>query len=1019
MRYRLGLDLGTNSLGWWIWEVDGGVRIFSDGRNPKDKTSLATARRVPRGMRRRRDRYLKRRQRLMDDLVALGLMPAEPEDRKKLEALDPYRLRRKALDEPLSAEELGRALFHLNQRRGFKSNRKADPGGDRDDEGVLRAGVAKLDEAMASQGARTLGEFLYRRQRRREGTRARPEAGFYPERRHYEAEFAGIRAAQEAHQALSHEDWDRLAVTIFYQRTLRPVDPGYCTLLPDEARAPRALPITQRFRILEETANLRVRTPATGERVLTSAEVARLRGLLLRQGKLTFDRMRRVLDFDAEHRFNLESEKRRHLVGDETAHVLRSKKHFGRAWDRMAASAQTEVVKFLLDAESEDDVLAKATGEWGLDEDRARTVSHVRLPPGYGRLSEKALVALSEAMGERPLRYDEAVRHVFPDGHHSDFRWQGDLLGELPPYPKVLARHLVGSGDPGASDIFERLGRVSNPTVHIGLNQVRRLVNAVIRKHGRPTNIVVELARDLKTSAEQRREIERRQAEQQRANEQRKTDIEECGRQWTPDLLRRLRLWEEQGLPQERFCPYCGRTIGFNAVLGSEFEIDHVLPFSRTLDDGFANKVVSCNTCNRLKRDRTPAEAFQDNPGYDYEAILRRAERLPANKRWRFMPDAMAQFEKEHDFIDRQLNETRYLARITRAYLESICADVRVTPGALTALLRRRWGLNGILSDSNRKERTDHRHHAVDAAVISLVDRAMLQRVSQAAGRGADSGRLIAEMPEPASCPEFRSQVEQQLRDMVVWHKPDHTVPGQVAGTSGRLHNDTAYGVRRGPDEDGHYEVAFRKPLSALSPAKLTWIVDGPLRDKLQHLQHRMESGGHTWGEFVAEAGRPGVVSRFGVQRVRMLDRMRQVVQVHDAQGRPYKAFKTNGNAFTEIFQTGDGRWRAETVSIFDANQVGYEPRWHLRWPGGRFVMRLHKNDLVATGSGAERRILRVVKLTDQKITLADAHEADTRNRGVEFTKSANSLRADGLRRVGIDELGKVKDPGPRLALTH
>ena len=132
MRYRLGLDVGTNSLGWWIWEensdgevvhsVDGGVRVFSDGRNPKDKTSLARKRRVPRSMRRRRDRYLKRRARLMDDLIGMDLMPPDEAERKELEPLDPYRLRARALDGPLAPYELGRALFHLNQRRGFKSN---------------------------------------------------------------------------------------------------------------------------------------------------------------------------------------------------------------------------------------------------------------------------------------------------------------------------------------------------------------------------------------------------------------------------------------------------------------------------------------------------------------------------------------------------------------------------------------------------------------------------------------------------------------------------------------------------------------------------------------------------------------------------------------------------------------------------------------------------------------------------------------------------------------------------------
>ena len=133
---RIGLDIGTTSIGWWLYEtdgkgksaritgvIDGGVRIFSDGRDPKSKASLAVDRRLARAMRRRRDRYLRRRVTLMKLLAKSGLMPSDPTEAKALELLDPYELRFKGLDVALSLTHFGRALFHLNQRRGFKSNR--------------------------------------------------------------------------------------------------------------------------------------------------------------------------------------------------------------------------------------------------------------------------------------------------------------------------------------------------------------------------------------------------------------------------------------------------------------------------------------------------------------------------------------------------------------------------------------------------------------------------------------------------------------------------------------------------------------------------------------------------------------------------------------------------------------------------------------------------------------------------------------------------------------------------------
>ena len=139
--YRLGLDLGSNSIGWFVIWLDengdpcelgpGGVRIFPDGRDPQSKSSNAVSRREARGMRRRRDRYLKRRARLMEQLIKFGLMPSDVSERKALERCDPYELRADALDRCLPLHHVGRALFHLNQRRGFRSNRKTDGGGKR------------------------------------------------------------------------------------------------------------------------------------------------------------------------------------------------------------------------------------------------------------------------------------------------------------------------------------------------------------------------------------------------------------------------------------------------------------------------------------------------------------------------------------------------------------------------------------------------------------------------------------------------------------------------------------------------------------------------------------------------------------------------------------------------------------------------------------------------------------------------------------------------------------------------
>ena len=162
MRWRLGIDLGTNSLGWCALGlndegkpdkvISAGSRIFSDGRDPKSGASNAVDRRNARAMRRRRDRFKQRQAALIKYLTQDGLFPIDFEERQALEVLDPFELRAKALDEKIPLYHLGRAIFHLNQRRGFKSNRKTDRGAD-DESGKIAVGISRLREAMTDCGA--------------------------------------------------------------------------------------------------------------------------------------------------------------------------------------------------------------------------------------------------------------------------------------------------------------------------------------------------------------------------------------------------------------------------------------------------------------------------------------------------------------------------------------------------------------------------------------------------------------------------------------------------------------------------------------------------------------------------------------------------------------------------------------------------------------------------------------------------------------------------------------------------
>ncbi len=1050
-KYRLGLDLGTNSLGWAAVKLgddgepcallDMGVRIFPDGRNEQQsKQSNAVERRVARGQRRRRDRYLNRRDQLMRTLVDYGLMPEDKAERKELEKADPYALRARALDQPLQPFELGRALFHLDQRRGFKSNRKT-AGGDEKEDGKMLLAISELRRQITENGARTLGEFLARRHNHGQTVRARPEAGIRADRAMYKDEFDAIRAKQEPHHHLSAEQWDSLSSIIFYQRRLQPVEPGWCQfeLEGGERRAARALPVFQEFRMLQEVSNLKVQEGLQPERFLEPEERARAMQRL-RSGKdLSIDKPTKDLGLPSTARFNLAAGGRKSIKGDETASRLAKPALFGKRWLDMSLDERNEIVKFLLNTEDPKVVSQKGTNEWRLNAEQADAVANVSLAPGYGNLSEKAIRKLLPYL-EQGLIFSDAVQKAGYK-HHSDFR-NNEAHDSLPYYGQAMPHDAVGADptkDPQRHGEPAVHGRIGNPTVHIGLGQLRRVVNRLTETYGKPTEIVVELARELKMNPEQKQNYQRQQREGADRNKRFAEMLKGAEVEVTASNLRKLRLWEEQGPPQNRVCPYTGKPLSFEMVMSAQTEIDHILPFSRTLDNSMGNLVVCMADANRKKGNQTPHEAFGDK-------CLEHVANFPANKRWRFRENATERFEGERDFLDRQLNETQYLSRTARTYLAYLYDEqgehrqrVRVIPGRMTALLRRGWGLEGMLSETAdgempRKTRDDHRHHAVDAFVVANTTQGLLKQFADAAGSGYQDAeaRLAALVPPPWDGFD-RNQVQVFLdrKDRAVSYKPDHGTRGEKDQTTGQLHEATAYGVIE-PVGDGRHKVVLRKDLSKFTAKDLDNVPDQALQDALRRLWN--ETGGKAT-DFAERAAKGDVLvngHRQQVRRVRIYSEQ-SVIPVKDANGKVYKGYLPGGNEFADIWRLPNGSWQTVVVTTFDANQPGFNADDTRPHPAAKRLMRLQIDDMGTLGEGANRRIVRVRQIVNNKsgprLILDDHNEAnvdarirqdakirkDTKTDGgmkVEVF-SAAKLRRLGFRKARVDELGRVYDRGP------
>jgi CRISPR-associated endonuclease Csn1 len=1040
---RLGLDIGTNSIGWCLIEndkriIDIGVRIFADGRDPKSGASLAVDRRAARAMRRRRDRYLGRRSAFLKALVEHGLMPADADEAKLIAEIDPYVLRARALDERLEPYEIGRALFHLNQRRGFKSNRKAERKTKDNEDGKIAGGARALDQAMAENGADTLGQFLAGRETKRVRMGGEnQDYDFYPQRRHVEWEFQRIWEEQAKHHPVLLTDSARGALhrILFFQRPLKEQEVGVCTFVHSERRLAKAHPLFQERRLYEEVNQLEITTPGEANRKLTMDQ----RDLLIRRLKLSkavaFDSLAKLLKLEAGQSFNKASETRTQLAGDEVFAVMSDKKRFGDKWVHLDRDRQWAIVERIMEEENPEALYAFLIDDCGLDDDHAATTAKANLPELYGRLGPTATARILDELKRDVITYDEAVRRA--GWHHSDDR-TGEILPQLPYYGELLTRDIPPGTQHPDDPPEQRWGKITNPTVHIGLRQVEKLVNAIIKVHGRPDQIVVELARELKLNEKDKEAHNKRIRQDTAAAIARSRKLEEEGFPDTGANRILLRMWEELN-PREvldRRCPYCGGVIGTKALFTGEADVDHIIPYSRCLDDSAGNKVVAHRSCNRAKGNKTPYEKW----GHDeerWETISAQVARLHKSKQWRFGPDAMARVEKDGGFLARQLTDTQYLSRLTGRYLSSLYVGeergegVYVIPGRMTAMLRRLWGLNSLLPDHNfvenehsnaPKNRLDHRHHAIDAAVTAVTTRGLMQEIAHAAGRAEDKDldRLFEKLPQPWE--GFRDELGEKLGRVTVSHKPDHGRKGRPSKhrdvTAGRLHNETAYGFTGEVAADGKTPiVVHRVPLTSLKPGDFTdpiRIPDPDLRDALYRAT--ADLSGRDYEKALARFSK-----EHGVRRVRVREPL-TVIPIRDKGERVYKSYAGSSNSRYSVWRMPDGSWRHDVIPTFDAHQKGHEDaRPH---PAAKKIMCLRQNDLIAIErNGGPREIMRVIKFTlngqmaivehNEGGKLPDRHK-NPDDRLTIINPTAGGLKKMKARQVRVDPLGRVFDPGPR-----
>jgi CRISPR-associated endonuclease Csn1 len=926
----LGLDIGIASVGWCVLGteriIDLGVRAFDKAETAKEGDSLNLVRRTARLMRRRLRRRAWRLTKLARLLKHEGLIDdARLFQRGQAFHESPWRLRVSALDRRLEREEWARVIYHICKHRGFHwtsraEERKAEADS-KGEGGKVKQGLAGTAKLMEDKNYRSAAEMVLAEfpeaQRNKQG-----EYGKALDRKLLGKELALLferqRQLGNPHTGAALElailgNGDRKTGLFWAQKPalagahlLKML--GKCTFEKDEYRAPKASFTAERHVWLTKLNNLRIvvdgviRPLNDEERRIalplpysydSDLTYKRLRAALVKAGRLLDSFKFAGLAYptaptqsDVKPK-DPETEKLVKLPAWQEIRSTLKKAGLETEWQGMAGAAMDgrpellDQIAWVLSVFKDGDEVAAELRTLGLPggERMIEALGEISFDK-FHALSLKALRKIVPHM-EAGLRYDEAVAAIPEYGHHSQLHKIGD--GQHKYLPPFYARREKD----GRMVFSEDMDVPRNPVVLRALNQARKVVNAIVRRHGAPHAVHIEMARDLSRPFDERNKIRKEQEEFRGRNEQDKAQFAEAfnivGAPKGGDY-EKWRLYREQQCK----CAYSIEPIDLNRLLEPGYvEVDHALPYSRSFDDSKNNKVLVLARENRDKGNLTPFEYFKRLDGMEngprwqkFVAFVESNKAYRLAKRSRLLRKDFST-KAADEFRERNLNDTRYVCRFFKNYVERYLKLAEgneakrcvVVSGQLTSFLRARWGLIKVRADNDR-------HHALDAAVVAACSHSMVKRLSDYARRkelekvregfvDVETGEIVnpamyqqlrQHFPDPR--PHFRQELEARLKidDPVLLRAEMEalgTYPAEALETlrplfvsrapqrrnGGAAHKDTIYSQ---PERlRAHGSVTQKVPLASLTLRDLDNLIDPHRNEKLYAaIRARLEAHG-------------------------------------------------------------------------------------------------------------------------------------------------------------------------------
>jgi CRISPR-associated endonuclease Csn1 len=904
-----GFDIGIASVGWCVLGanriVDLGVRCFDKAETAKEGESLNLARRTARLMRRRLRRRAWRLTKLARLLKREGLI-TDVESIRNPVAQSTWRLRVDGLDRKLNANEWTRVIYHLCKHRGFhwisRAEEKKAEGDSKGEGGRVKKGMSDTKRRMEEKGYRSAAEMVLAEfpdaQRNKQGDYGKTLSRVLLADE-MKLLFEKQRALGNPHASAELEarvlgNGDRKSGLFWAQKPpLAGADLlkmlGKCTFEKEEYRAPKASFTAERHVWLTRLNNLRI--VVDGVTRPLSEEERRIALPLpydYADAKVSYKQLRAALTKAGLLNFNfagIAEEKEKDALTKLPAWETLSKTLKGKGleteWKGIAGAATggdptlldeiARVLSVYKDGDEVIGVLRRLTLPGG--EKMVEALSEISFDK-FHALSLKALRKIVPHM-ETGMRYDEACAAA--GYHHSQLHKVGE--GE----DKYLPPLYSGRDKEGRMVFRDDIDVPRNPVVLRSLNQARKVMNALIRQYGSPSAVHIEMARDLSRPMDGRNKVKKAQEEYRDRNEKDKAAFaEEFKMAAKSREFEKFQLYREQ----QGKCAYSLAPLDLHRVLNDigYAEVDHALPYSRSFDDSKNNKVLALTEENRNKGNRTPYEYLDganNSPRWrEFAAYVESNKQYRLAKRSRLLRKDFAGKAAE-EFRERNLNDTRYICRFFKNYVEQSLkladgSEARrcvVLSGQMTAFLRARWGLAKVRGDSDR-------HHALDAAVVAACSHGMVKRLADYS-RTKELAKVhqgfvdpeTGEIPDPAMYQQlhahfpdpwarFRDELLARLNiddsaELRAKMESLGTYPPEALNAlrlifvsrapqrrnSGAAHKDTIYGQPERLKEQGG--VTQKVPLTSLTLKDMDKLID-PHRNKKLYaaIRTRLEAHG-------------------------------------------------------------------------------------------------------------------------------------------------------------------------------